>query len=117
MRTLELNKVNLWVVEPLGEVDIVDEDGFETGETEFSYSIPKKIKLPLYPSNGEIGEQIFGTSANLDMISVSNSNILSEKSLLFYEEPIGNYDTTYDLKVSKILKSLNTYNYGLKSRL
>ena len=117
MRTLELNKVEVWYVETMGEVDLLDEDGYFTGEKEFGFSTPKKIRLSLYPGNGVIGEQLFGTTSNLDMISVSESNLLSKNGLLFYTKPNSDYDTTYDLKVNKILKSLNSYNYGLKGRM
>ena len=117
MRTLELNKVDLWLVESLGKVEKTDDDGYLTGEYEFGYSVPKKVRLPLYPASGDILERTFGIDASLDMVSVTNDIELSEKSLLFYNEPTNNFDTTYDFKVAKILKSLNSFNYGLKGRI
>lgn len=116
MRTLSKNQIRLWVVTPLGEQDVVDEDGYFTGEVEIAYSIPKEIRLPLYPASGEVVNKSFGKDVDLDMIATSNE-ILNRFDLLFYDEPTENYDTTYDYSVSKILKSLNSYTYGLKGRV
>lgn len=116
MRTLELNKIDIWVVEPLGEVDVTDDDGLFTGEKEFTYSTPKKIRLHLYPASGDVLENTFGISAKLDYVT-STSLVLDKKSLLFFSEPIGDYDITYDLKVSKMLKSLSHTTYGLEGRI
>lgn len=69
MRTLELNKTNLWYVERLEDVEVVDEDGHFTGELETSYSEPKPIRLHLYPANGDVLEQSFGLHADLDFVT------------------------------------------------
>lgn len=116
MRTLNKNKVNLWYVRPSGEVDVTDGDGNYTGEKTRTYTEPTLIKIPLYPADGEIAENIFGKDLNFDMISVSNDVELHEDGLLFKELPTANYDTTYDYKVSSIKESLNTKQYGLEMR-
>ena len=117
MRTLEKNKMILWITYPTGMVDVVDDDGFYTGEKVMSYSTPEKIKLLIYPSNGDIINRIFGKDVSCDMISVSNSIDLNTDSLLFYSEPSGDYSTTYDLNIIKKLKSLNTFSYGFGARV
>ena len=116
MRTLELNKSKLWYVSPLGTTENVDADGFLTGEIVQSYSSPKLIKINIYPSNGTIMSQLFGEDANYDKIAVSNEIDLDTESLLFLSEPSLDYESTYDFKVSSKVKSLNTINYGLRSR-
>ena len=115
MRTLELNKSNLWYVEYIGEVEVLDEDGLYTGEVEIAYSEPKAIRLHLYPATGEVVDRTFGRELKLDMLTNSNE-VLTEMSLLFLEKPVGNYEATYDYRVSAIMGSLNTIQYGLVSR-
>lgn len=116
MRTLDKNKTKLWVVNSSGTTEMIDSDGFYTGEVVKSYGVPSTIYLHLYPSGGEITEKLFGKDSSFDMLAVSNNVILTKDSLLFLDEPLSNYDITYDYRVSEILKSLNTYNYGLKKR-
>lgn len=117
MRTLDRNKTSVWYVTPSQEVELKDDDGYYTGEIGFEFGTPIETRLSLYPANSEIKEQLFGTDASVDMVSVSNEVVLEEDTLIFLSEPIGDYDRTYDYKVSSIMKSLNTYNYGLKGRM
>lgn len=116
MRTLELNKTKLWYVSNTGvEVDVVDEDGYFTGELEIQYDSPKEISLHLYPASGKILEESFGLSADLDFIASSTIK-LKVGTMLFKEIPSGDLDNNYFLKINKILPSLNLYSYGLKGR-
>lgn len=115
MRTLELNETELWYVEPIGKVEVKDDDGYFTGELETSYSNPIKINLHLYPASGDILERTFGLSAELDF--VTNSNIKLEKDILiFRNKPTGGDLDKYDFTIDKILPSLNNNQYGLKGR-
>lgn len=115
MRTLELNKSTLWYANPNGEqVEIIDDNGYHTGEVEIQFNPPIIVKLHIYPASGEVKERTFGTMVDIDMITSTTDVILEENGLLFKEKPIDNYDITYDYKVTKILKSLNSYQYGLK---
>lgn len=115
-RTLGINKTKLWVVNKTGETEVVDGDGYYTGEITDTYSDPVEIYLTLYPSNGAIIEQLFGKDASLDMVAVSNYVELNLNSLLFLTEPTDNFYTTYTYNVNNIKRSLNTFQYGLKAR-
>lgn len=117
MRNLEINKQYLWVVSPLGEVDVVDDDGNFTGEVDFNYTTPIKAGLILSPADGNIKNELFGEAYHCDLISVSNEVVLNQGDYLFKAEPNDDFDTTYDYKVDKILTSLNSYSYGLKARV
>lgn len=116
MRTLEVNKSKLWLVNSTGSATLLDSDGFDTGEKTMTYSTPVIIYLNIYPSGGTVSEQIFGKDASLDMIAVSNDVILTKDSLLYLTLPTTKFGTTYDYQVSNIKKSINTYNYGLRNR-
>jgi len=117
MRTLELNKTPLWLVNPTDKEPVLDDDGFETGEFTIGYSTPIKIGLSLYPANGKVKDEIFGKDAKCDKIAVSTNVILDKNSLLFEQEPLGNFDTTFTYRVTMINESLNGYSYGLELRV
>lgn len=116
MRTLEINKSVLYSVEITGKTELLDSDGFKTGEYTTTYGVPTEIRIALYPANGGVVERIFGKDVSLDMVAISNDVILTEKTLLFKTVPVSNYDNTYDYIVSSIKNSINTYNYGLRQR-
>lgn len=116
MRNLELNKTNVWYVDCIGETNVLDDEGYDTGEKEPIYSVPIPTRLILYPATGEVLEESFGVTSKIDMVTVSDIK-LKPQSLIFLSEPISNYDLTYDFKVSKILPSLNHTQYGLRGRI
>jgi len=116
MRTLGINKTKLWLVRQSGVTDNFDSDGFKTGEKIKVYSTPTIVYINIYPSNGKIVEQIFGKDYSCDMMAVSNEVHLLKDDLLFLSLPVSNYDETYDYRLDKINKSINTTNYGLRMR-
>lgn len=116
MRTLNKNKKTFWYVEPVGTTETVDDDGNYTGETTRSYSNPRSIKLPMIPASGDNLIESFGEAANLDYIS-NSVTALRKDSLIFEKMPHSDYAGTYDYTISKVLKSLNHYVYGLKGRI
>jgi len=117
VRTLARNQTKLWIVSPATKVEALDSDGYRTGEFVSVFTSPTIIYLSLYPSTGSIVEQLFGKDYSPDMLACSNDIVLTKDTLLFLQEPISDYATTYDYKVDKILESLNTYQYGLRRRI
>lgn len=88
MRTLNRNKVTLWVINATNPVPVVDDEGFYTGEYTVSYTRPQKVQIMIYPSNGNIVSRLFGKDYSCDMVAVSNDVVLNENSYLFKSEPI-----------------------------
>lgn len=117
MRTLNLNKTDIWYVDFLGEQRVTDEDGYFTGEYEDTYSEPTKIQLNIHSGSSSVKEELFGKDNQLDIVCSTPIGDLEKNTLIFLEEPSGNYDETYDFKVVKKFKSLNHYNYGFRGRL
>lgn len=114
MRTLERNKIELFIVEPDKVEDIYDEDGYFTGEKELKYSEPKKIRINLYPVTGRAKEELFGLDNKVAYSSVSMSKF-KIGSLLFFDFPENiDYSTEYDLKLTKRMMSINNYRYGFE---
>lgn len=116
MRSLRRNMTSLWLVTPTDYVPVTDLDGFKTGEYEYQYSTPVKISMTLNAFDGAITFQPFGKTELYDMYAVTTKYDLDKDSLLYYDEPTSDFDTTYDFKVDKKLKSLNSITYGLKVR-
>lgn len=117
MRTLKLNESDYWVVNAIGTEDVMDSDGYFTGEKKVMYSEPQKIRLHLFPANGDVIRRSFGETLDIDMVSSSTSIVLETGTLLFEDEPVDDFDKTYDYEVSKISKSLNVYQYGFRGRI
>ena len=113
-RTLELNKQPLWTTFPTHEIDDVDMDGNFTGHKTKIYGTPVPINLNLYPSTGDITEQIFGKNITVDMIAVSSDVELNEDSIIFLSNPSD--ISKYDYFVTAIKRSKNVFNYGLRKR-
>ena len=107
----------MWYVEPIGNVEVVDYDGFYTGETTSSFGNLQVIYLNIYPYNGDINNDIFGKDKSFDMVAISNNLDLKETGLLFLSEPLVGSYLDYDYSINSIKKSLNTTQYGLKGRI
>lgn len=112
MRTQRLNKTDIWVVSSNGYTDVLDGNGFKTGERELTYSVPQKIKLSLVPTNGRVYTDEKGLIKEFDKTTVTNID-LKVGDLLFLSEPTGEYDSTYDYSIDMKLDSLNINKYGL----
>ena len=117
MRDLYRNMTSLWYVAPTNYTDDVDTDGFYTGESSATFSTPIEIRMSLYPSGGGVAEKMFGKESSFDMVASSTLLDLNENGFLFLEEPTGDYDSTYDYKISKVNRSINSYHYGLDKRV
>jgi hypothetical protein len=116
MRTLSKNTIAVWYVNPSGYTDTKDANDDYTGERTTTFATAVKVYINMFPSNGIVAEQIFGKDASLDMVAVSNDIVFTKDTLIFTSVPVSNFPTTYDYRVSKIVKSLNTYQYGLTRR-
>lgn len=113
MRTLELNKTTLWYVEANGVEDILDSDGYDTGEIRTLYTEPKQIHLHLYPATSKFMRETFGEHHDVDIVTTTTEE-LDKSTLLFTEKPTGDFATTYDYRLDGISKSLNYTQYGFK---
>lgn len=116
MNSPKLNLVKLWEVHPISKTEIVDENGFRTGEFTITYSAPKIVRLTLYPNMGTIVQRIFGMDYSCDKIAVSPYLNFQIDALLFRTEPVNNYATTYDYRLDKKQSVLHTNYYGLTGR-
>lgn len=86
MRDLLRNKRTLWYALRTGEVPNVDENGFETGETVPTYSVPVLLRCNVSAPRGEDIAEAFGThKAYSRTVSVSDTSCpLAEDSIVWF---------------------------------
>ena len=65
MRSLERDKQYIWVCRSNGKTDILDEDGYKTGETIDSFSKPVRYKMGLNATIGDAHFSPYGTTQDL----------------------------------------------------
>lgn len=80
MRTLNINKKDIWYTLKLGEKPLLDDEGYDTGEIEDVYTKPIKTKLHLYPATGDVVQKTFGKELDVDMIT--STNIMFKKDTI-----------------------------------
>lgn len=114
MRLLERNLSPFAYALYLGKQPIVDENGFETGEYEVTYSDPVTIKANISPARGEASTRQFGDSENYDKVIVTDNVALpiDINSILW----VDSLDTSkpHDYIVRKVAKSLNSVSYAVQ---
>ena len=114
MRNLFINKSSMFVLNYLGQTEVVDSQGFKTGETINTYSEPVFFMAHISGARGSSQAEMFGTEINYDktiLLSKKSYGVLgiTENSVFFIgKEPT--YDNgipLYNYKVSKIAETIN----------
>lgn len=121
MRNLKRNQQKIYYKSYEGKRDIIDDNGFETGESEPIYSEPIEVMISISASKGEATEQQFGTNIDYDkvMITFDKSVKIDEYSKLYVdviEESNGviTDEMEPDYIVKKVAKSLNSISYAIQ---
>ena len=121
MRNLKINQQKIYYKSYEGKRDIIDDNGFETGESEPIYSEPIEVMISISASKGEATEQQFGTNIDYDkvMITFDKSVKIDEYSKLYVdviEESNGVITDGMepDYIVKKVAKSLNSISYAIQ---
>ena len=119
MRLMKRNLRSIWYQLYQGKTPVLDDNGWETGETEVSYSNPVEIKVNVSPAVGNAQQEIFGTLESYDKIFMTDnmSCPVDENSVLFIDR-IPEYSGTtlvnsHDYIVKRVAKSLNHISYGV----
>lgn len=113
MRLVKRNLKPIWYSLYNGRIPVVDVDGYETGETEISYSNPVQIKVNVSPASGQAQSEMFGTLEDYDKVIITDQMAcpINENSVLYVDVvPEGN---TYDYIVKRVAKSLNHISYAI----
>ncbi len=127
MRSLEINKIQIYYALYLGKQPILDSEGNETGEYTSGYGLPMKTRIRVSPNKGETNSQFFGASLDYDSTMVTNDNLpIDEFSVLWVNNtpelvdgsyPIdseGNQITGHTHSVVRVAKDINVVQYAIK---
>lgn len=121
MVSLAQNRQMIWYAE-LGEVtDVLDEDGYKTGEKQKSYTTPNSFLIYVAPSRGESVWSPFGIGENYTnvMSTCDKTCPITEDSVLWIGiSPFGpdgqTVSTEHNYIVTRRAEGLNTILYAIK---
>lgn len=96
----------------------VDEEGYETGETQVLYKPPKKLMCSVSPATGYAQVNMFGNLDSYDKVLITDdmSCPIDENSVLFIDKkPEFNSEGVplFDYTVRRVAKSLNSISYAI----
>lgn len=121
MRELNKNKTTIYYALFGEDVPVLDDDGFETGETMSGYGNPKKLKINCSATKGETEELAFGISLEYDKaLATCNKKLVIDEQTIFWIDVVpqieadGFTKTKHDYKCVKVGKSLNSVLYAVK---
>ena len=112
IKDLKANQRDFYYQLYLGETPILDEEGYETGESEISYSAPTKVSAMISENTSDVQEMPFGRDCVYDrMISTVQDLPIDEHSRLFIDvvPEIGEdceVQTKPDYEVTKVAKGI-----------
>lgn len=141
MKTLKRNHVTVWYCKYLGKTNVVDSDGYKTGEKKVLYSEPIELKCNVHPATGQVATMMFGnlegydriivtedTSIEIDensvfyidnppasvtVMSLSNASIDDDGYLVLGDDSMSVTDGKYDYIVKRVAKSLNSVSIAV----
>lgn len=135
MRLMKRNLRPIWYCLYSKKTPVYDEDGYETGEGEFSYELPVKMLCNVSHATGTAQQEIFGTLESYDKVIITDDMNcpITENTVIFIDnepeysykyEEITSDDTTvkvrtkvvsspYEYVVKRVAKSLNHISYGV----
>ena len=119
MITLKRNRTWFWYSLYQGVTDVVDSDGFYTGEQKVSYAEPVQMKdANISPSNGTDQSEMFGVLTDYDKVIITHDMNcpITENSVLFVDVVPTMVDGVpkYDYIVKKVAKSKNVIAYAIR---
>lgn len=117
MKLLKRNLQTIYYKLYEGVDNVVDDEGFETGEKELTYSQIYSVKANVSEATGSVAHEQFGLLDDYDKVV-----LLEDVSLPITEETIfsldfsseNSEDITFDYRVKRISKSLNVLSIALK---
>lgn len=118
MKTMERNKVSFHYLLYKDKVPILDEEGYETSETQVIYEDAVAMRANVSAATGSAQVEQFGNFTSYDKVIVTDdlSCPIDENSVLFLDkEPEYTEDGTplYDYVVKRAAKSLNSISYAV----
>ena len=112
MFTLDRNKQSVWYSLYKGMTDVLDSNGYKTGEKTKTYYAPVEIKVNVSASRGSSITEGFGVLEDYDRTIVTHdmSCPIDETTRLWVDVPT---TSPYDYKVVRVAKSLNSITIAI----
>lgn len=129
MRDLNRNKQLIWYALYRGREEVLDSNGYSTGQYALTYADPVKVKLNVSAARGETATRQFGEEDNYDKIIVSADAKfpVDEYSVLWIDKTpqldrqgklvndgSGNVVTPHDYTVERVARGLNGVSYAVR---
>ena len=114
MRCLERNKKLVYYADYQGTEDVLDNDGYATGEAAPKFSSPFPLKINVSPATGESATRLFGDILDYDKTLVTSDVNLSinEQSVLWVDT--SDVSKPYDYIVKKVARGLDSILIAIK---
>lgn len=113
MLTLDRNKKSVWYSLYLGVTDVVDSDGYKTGEKTKTYANAVELRCNVSASRGSSITEGFGVLEDYDRTIVTHdlSCPITETTRLWVD---ANHETEpYDYRVVRVAKSINSVTIAI----
>lgn len=120
IKDLKANQRDFYYQLYLGETPILDEDGYETGESDIAYSAPTKVSAMISENTSDVQDMPFGKDCVYDrMISTVQDLPIDEHSRLFVDVvPVigedGMVQTKPDYEVVRVAKGIYQKVWAIK---
>lgn len=121
MKCLKRNKVPFYYANIIGSQEVMNEDGYKTGETKLVYDTPRKLEANISVATGKVVLQLFGGNESYDKIIVSDDTDfpINEYSALWidsvplFDDSTKEIITPNNYVVKKIARSLNSVSVAV----
>lgn len=113
MKALARNKQTFYYALPTGTLtDVIDEDGYYTGEQMPSYAEPVQAEMNISPATGRTVLEWFGVNEQYDHVLVTDdvNCPITETTILWIDAPT---TSPHNYVVSRVSKSLNSVAIGV----
>lgn len=113
MRCMTINKQTIYYSTYGEKVELLDEDGFKTGEFAVSYSDPVEMKAVVSSSAGQSTIELFGTLTGYDRVITTDdtSCTIDEKAKIWID---AKPTEDADYEVIRKAPSINFISYAVK---
>ena len=123
MRLMKRNLKPVWYRLYRGNVNVVDDDGYETGEKRIIYDDPVKLMCSVSPATGLAQHEQFGVVENYDKIIITDKMDcpINENTILYIADelkrglviPQHTFENYKEYVVRRVARSLNHISYGV----
>lgn len=114
MRNLKRNQTSITYLNYVKDDDVLDEEGFKTGEKKVVYTRAQEIKAHVSGAKGSSMVEVFGTDISYDKtVLIDKADFvkakINENSVFFIDTAVKYEDSVplYDYRVKRIAETIN----------